>query len=157
MQMNSETRKDKDDAVELDVVRLFRNAWQAFKRIWLLTLVAAILFAAGAVFMQRKQYTPSYKAYCTFAVHVVNKATLGDINSLHAVYYDQDLAKQLDATFSYLVNSDFFEDDIKEYLGTNTIGGTMQSKSIEGSNLFTLTAYSSTPEKADALLISLRH
>ena len=63
-----------------------------------------------------------------------------------------DLAEQLDATFSYLVNSDFFEDDIKEYLGTDTIGGTMKSQSIEGSNLITLTTYSSSPEKAGALL-----
>ena len=155
MQMDLEERKNNDDEHEIDLVRLLRNTWQAFKQIWLLTLVAAVLFAAAMVFVQKKQYTPSYKAYCTMAVHVVNKATLSDANSLYAVYYDQDLAEQLDATFSYLVNSDFFEDDIKEYLGTDTIGGTMKSKSIEGSNLITLTTYSSSPEKAGALLEAL--
>lgn len=155
MQKNPDAKKDNDDIVEIDLVRLFRNAWQAFKRMWWLALLVMALFGAGTALIQRMRYTPSYKAYCTFAVHVINKATLSEANSLYAVYYDQDLAKQLDATFSYLVNSDFFEDDIKEYLGTNTIGGTMQSKSIEGSNLFTLTAYSSTPEKADALLEAL--
>ena len=155
MQMNPEARKEQDDSIEIDVGRLLRNAWQAFKRMWWLTLLVMILFAAGTVFLQQKRYTPSYKAYSTFAVHVVNKATLSDTNSMYAVYYDQDLAEQLDATFSYLVNSDFFEDDIKEYLGTNTIDGTMSSQSVKGSNLFTMTTYSSTPEKAGALLEAL--
>lgn len=155
MQTNPETRKDKADDLELDLVRLLRNTWQAFKRIWYLALLAMIVFGAAMAYMQKRQYVPSYKAYCTFSVHVINKATLSDTNSMFSVYYDQDLAEQLDSTFSYLVNSDFFEDDIKEYLGTTTIDGTMKSQSIKGSNLFTLSTYSSSPEKAGALLEAL--
>ena len=153
MQQNIEQQKNEEN--ELDIARLLQNALTIVKRLWLLMLLVIALFAAAVVFVQQKTYTPSYKAYCTFSVHVVNKATLGDTNSLYAVYYDQDLAEQLDATFSYLVNSDFLSDDIKEYLGGKTIAGNVSANSIERSNIFVLSATAGTPEDAGTLLEAL--
>ena len=153
MQQNIEQQET--DAIEIDLGRLLRNLLQIAKKLWFLLLLAIVLGAAAVVFVQEKSYTPSYSAYCTFSVHVVNKATLSDTNSMYSVYYDQDLAEQLDATFSYLINSDFLLDDVKEYLGEKSIDGYAQAHSIEGSNIFVITAYSSTPEKAGALLEAL--
>ena len=153
--MHGNTEEQKNNDIEIDLVRLLQTAWQIAKRMWLLLLVMVTIFTAAVVFVMQKSYTPSYKAYCTFAVHVSTNAALTDTNSLYAVYYDQDLAAHLDATFSYLVNGDFLLDDIKEYMGTETIGGTIHADSIEGSNIFVLSTYSSTPKKAEALLEAL--
>lgn len=153
MQQNVEQQKN--DVLEIDIGRLLQTVWQLAKRFWLLILLMVALFAAAVAFVMQKNYTPSYKAYCTFAVHVNTNASLTDTNSLYSVYYDQDLAAHLDATFSYLVNGGFLLDDIKEYMGTKTIDGTIHASSIEGSNIFILTTYSSAPEKAGALLDAL--
>ena len=153
MQQNVEQQQN--NVIVIDLARLLQTVLQIAKRIWLLILLMVALFAAGVAFVMQKSYTPSYKAYCTFAVHVRTNAALMDTNSLYSVYQDQDLAEHLDATFSYLVNGDFLLDDIKEYMGTETIDGTIHANSIEGSNIFILTTYSSTPEKAGALLDAL--
>ncbi|MBO5891486.1 MAG: hypothetical protein J6Q30_02080, partial [Oscillospiraceae bacterium] len=153
--MHKDTEQQKVEMTEIDLARVLQITLQIVKRLWFFMLFVIAFFAAAVVFIQQKSYTPSYKAYCTFSVHVVNKATLSDTNSLYAVYYDQDLAEQLDATFSYLVNSDFLSDDIKEYLGGKTVDGNIHANSIEGSNIFVLSATSSTPEKAGELLETL--
>ena len=153
--MQQATEQKKDDVMEMDIVRLVQKVLQILKRLWLAVVLSIAFCVAAVVLVQQKNYTPSYKAYCTFSVHVINKGTLSDVNSLYAVYYDQDLAEQLDATFSYLVNSDFLLDDIKEYLGTDTIGGSINANSIEGSNIFVISTYSSSPESAGKLLEAL--
>ena len=153
--MQQNTEHQENETMELDLGRMIQISLQVVKKLWLPMLLVVAFFAFALVFIQQKNYTPSYKAYCTFSVHVVNKATLSDTNSIYAVYYDQDLAEQLDATFSYLVNSDFLSDDIKEYLGEKNIPGSIQANSIEGSNIFVLSAISNTPEKAGALLEAL--
>ena len=150
--MQQNTEQQKNDVFEIDLGRIIQIFLQTAKRLWLPMLLVVALFVATVVSVQQIGYKPSYKAYCTFSVHVVNKATLSDTHSIYAVYYDQDLAEQLDATFSYLINSDFLTDDIREYLGEETVDGSIKASSIEGSNIFMMTTYSSTPEKAGALL-----
>ncbi len=153
--MQQAAEQKKDEVTQIDILKLIQKVLQILKRFWLIVLLAIVFCAATVVFVQQKTYTPSYKAYCTFSVHVINKGTLSDTNSLYAVYYDQDLAEQLDATFSYLINSDLLLDDIKEYLGTDTIDGSIHANSIEGSNIFVISTYSSNPKKAGKLLEAL--
>lgn len=153
--MQQEVEQNKDDVVQIDIIRIAQKVLQMLKKLWLIVLLAIAFCVATVVLVQQKSYTPSYKAYCTFSVHVINKGTLSDINSLYAVYYDQDLAEQLDATFSYLINSDLLLDDIKEYLGTDRIDGSIHANSIEGSNIFVISTYGSNPETAGKLLEAL--
>lgn len=150
--MQQDLEQQDNDVLEIDLGRVLQVFFQTVKRLWLPMLLVIVFFAAAVVFVQQKSYVPSYKAYCTFSVHVVNKSTLSDTSSRYAVYYNEDLAKQLDATFAYLINSDFLTDDIKEYLDTDTVDGSIEATSIEGSNIFILSAYSSSPKKAAALL-----
>ena len=150
--MQQDTEQQSLDEQEFDLVRVLQIFLQTTKRLWFPMLLVIAFFAAAVVFVQQKSYVPSYQAYCTFSVHVMNKATLSDTNSSYAVYYNQDLAEQLDATFSYLINSDFLMDDIQEYLGSDVVDGTIQANSIEGSNIIILSTYSSSPEKAAMLL-----
>lgn len=150
--MQQETNQQTDDGSEIDLGRIFFHSLHIVKRFWFLILLITVGFAAIAAVFQHMTYTPSYKAHYSISVKVINKATLSDTNSLYAVYYDQDLAKQLDSTFTYLLNSDFLSDDIKEHLGGKDPAGSVQAKSIEGSNIFVLTTYSSSPKNASTLL-----
>lgn len=150
--MQQATEQNKDDVMQIDLIRLMQKVLQLLKRLWFAVVLSVVFCVAAVVLVQQNNYTPSYKAYCTFSVHVINKGALSDINSLYAVYYDQDLAEQLDATFSYLINSDLLLDDIKEFLGSDTIGGSISANSIEGSNIFVISTYSGNPESAGKLL-----
>ena len=150
--MQQATEQNKDDVMQIDLIKLMQKVLQLLKRLWFAVVLSVVFCVATVVLVQQNNYTPSYKAYCTFSVHVINKGTLSDINSLYAVYYDQDLAEQLDATFSYLINSDLLLDDIKEFLGSDTIGGSISANSIEGSNIFVISTYSGNPESAGKLL-----
>ena len=86
--MQQEVEQKNSDDIEIDLVRVFHKVMQMLKRLWLPMLLVIAFFAAAVVFVQQKNYTPSYKAHSTFSVHVINKATLSDTNSLYAVYYD---------------------------------------------------------------------
>ena len=111
--MQQVTEQNKEKELEFDLFKLLQNVLQILKRTWLIWVLVVVFCVTAVVLVQQKSYTPSYKAYCTFSVHVINKSTLSDINSLYSVYYDQDLAEQLDTTFSYLISSDLLLDDIK--------------------------------------------
>ena len=70
----------KQDSKDLDVSfkRLIQNTLRIVRRVWLPMVLVVVLFAATSVYVQQKTYTPSYRAYCTFSVRVVNKATLNE-------------------------------------------------------------------------------
>lgn len=144
--------KQEASTFEIDLGQLFQNLIRALRRLWLPVLLLTVACAGIALLLQNRSYVPSYKAYCSFSVRVINKSTLSETNSLYAVYYDQDLAEQLDTTFSYLLSSDLLTDDIRNYLGTDRINGRIEANCIKGSNIFVLTTYSSTPKDAADLL-----
>ena len=153
--MQGEIKKQDAKFLDVDLIQLIKNTLRILRRVWLPIVLVVALFAVTAVYVQQKTYTPSYKAYCTFSVRVVNKATLNETNSLYSVYYDQDLAKQLDDTFSYMLTSDFFIDEITEYIGDQPVTDSITADSIEGSNIFVLSTFNTTPQKAGALLEKL--
>ncbi|MBQ6701831.1 MAG: polysaccharide biosynthesis tyrosine autokinase [Clostridia bacterium] len=151
--MEQEEKKQQDSqSFGFDIGRITFHSLQIVKRFWFIILAVIVLCAFGYSMLQQRNYTPSYRAYYSISVRVINKSTLSDTNTLYSVYYDQDLAEQLDATFKYLLNSDFLSDEIKEQLGDNKTGGSVNARSIKKSNIFVLTAYSNTPENASSLL-----
>ena len=137
---------------EIDWGQLFRALLRALRRLWLPVAVLVLLVTGLFLLYQNKNYVPDYKAYCSFAVRVVNKAATGEANSSFAVHYDKDVAEQLDKTFSYVLESDLLTDQIREHLGDTSAVGRVEASSISGSNIFMLTAYGSTPEEAERLL-----
>ena len=87
--MHQEIREEEKE-IEIDVVRLLRNVLEVVKKIWFILALVIAIGAAVSLFVQKRGYVPEYKAYCTFSVHVINKATLSDTNSLYAVIYGQN-------------------------------------------------------------------
>ena len=148
----SQNETNRDEEFELDLNRVLRSLLRALRRLWLPVLAFAILGAGLFLLYKHNTYVPEYKAYCSFAVRVVNKAATGEANSSFAVHYDKDVAEQLDKTFSYVLESDLLTDRIREYLGDTSVKGRVDAGSISGSNIFMLTAYGSTPQEAQRLL-----
>lgn len=141
------------DGIKLiDANALIENFIIILKRLWWIAVVFALILGTLLPVVSKSNYTPVYRSYCSFSVKVKNNSNTSDLNSLYGIYYDKDLATQLENTFSYILSSDLLTDAIKEDLGPKVAANKITAKCIPGSNLFELNTYASSPEEAGALL-----
>ena len=144
--------KKEDGATLIDLKALIENFIIVFKRLWWLAVLFALIIGTVLPVISKVNYTPVYRAYCSFSVKVKNNSNTSDLNSLYGIYYDKDLATHLESTFSYILSSDLLADAIKEDLGAKVASNNITAKCITGSNLFELNTYAATPEEAGELL-----
>ncbi|MBR5245822.1 MAG: polysaccharide biosynthesis tyrosine autokinase [Clostridia bacterium] len=147
--------KEEGGATLIDLKALIENFIIVFKRLWWLAVVFALIIGTLLPVISKVNYTPVYRAYCSFSVKVKNNSNTSDLNSLYGIYYDKDLATQLESTFSYILSSDLLTDAIKEDLGAKFLSNNITAKCIPGSNLFELNTYAATPQEAGQLLESV--
>ena len=106
------------DGIKLiDANALIENFIIVLKRLWWIAIVFALILGTLLPVVSKSNYTPVYRSYCSFSVKVKNNSNTSDLNSLYGIYYDKDLATQLENTFSYILSSDLLTDAIKEDLG----------------------------------------
>ena len=153
--MNQDVIKEDEELHEIDLLKLVFDCLDILKKVWLLLVLLMAIVAAAVFIVQKKQHVPVYQAYCSFSVQIVNKSNTGELDSVYGFYYDKDLAEQLEKTFTYILTSDFLNDEVQEKIGTQTRSGNINAHCIEGSNLFVLTAYGNTPEEAEILLTTV--
>ena len=144
-----------DEAVELDLWKLLYNCWKSFKRFWWLVLGCVAAFAVLVPAVCHWNTVPEYKATCSFTVRVVNSSVTESIHNQYDIYYDKDLAEQLDKTFTYILTSDHLGDEVRQQLDKELVAGRITAKCIEGSNLFEITALSKSPQEAYELLVTV--
>lgn len=148
----SDTTPHKEASNVLNVSAIIQNTLAVFKRMWWLAIVFTLIFGISLPLISKAGYTPVYRAYCSFSVKVINNSNAGDLNSLHGIYYDKDLAEQLEKTFTYILGSDLLTDKVREEIDTQVAANNIVASCIPGSNLFELSTYASTPEEAGKLL-----
>lgn len=148
----SDTNPRKEETSIISISDLIQNTFTVFKRLWWLAIVLALVLGILLPVVNKARYTPVYRAYCSFSVKVKNNSNASDLNSLYGIYYDKDLAEQLESTFTYILNSDLLTDAIREELGTQIASNNITANCIPGSNLFELNTYAATPEDAGKLL-----
>jgi len=126
----------------VDLRTLLDNLWRAFEHFWWIVLALALL--SGAVFWWRAYsgYTPNYQTTSTFMV----EADLGDAYS--SSYYDSLTARQMQAVFPYVLQSNLLNSAMQEELGVSYIPATISSSVAEQSNMITITVTSANPDDA---------
>src|SRR5699024_10853165 len=117
------------------------------KRAWWLIPVLALLAGAAGYVKSSRFYTPMYQSSASFTV-----MTGGEDGQSYNFYYDTTTAGQLAKTFPYILGSSLLTDAMKEDLGTDVINGSISAQAVSDSNLITMTATSSSPEDAKAIL-----
>ena len=144
--------KNEDNAMLLEFIELAKKIIIILKRFWWLVVVFALIIGTLLPVVSKINYTPLYRAYCSFSVKIKNNSNTSDLNSLYGIYYDKDLATQLEDTFTYIVSSDLLTDAVKEDLGAMVAADQITAECIPGSNLFELNTYADTPQEAGELL-----
>lgn len=144
-----------DETVELDLWALLYHYLRSVKRFWWIVLCLVAVFAALVPTVSQWNTVPEYKATCSFTVSVVNSSVTESIHNEYEIYYDKDLAEQLDKTFTYILTSDYLGDEVRQQLDKELVAGRITAKCIKGSNLFEITALSKSPQEAYELLITV--
>ena len=137
-------KEEEKGSVNLSIV--WHNFVIAIRHLYWIPLVL-ILLGSGLQYLRHR--TPGAYTYTTRAVFAVsaNITSSTDILSYN-YYYDNAAAKQLSATFPYVLSSDAMAMLISQQLGVEQIPGTIEASSITNAGLFVLEVTSSTPEDA---------
>lgn len=141
--------------IEVDLWTLLYNYGKSIKRFWWIVLSCVTVFAVLVPMVCKWTTVPEYKATCSFSVRVVNSSVTESIHNQYDIYYDKDLAEQLDKTFTYILTSDHLGDEVRQKLDKELVAGRITAKCIEGSNLFEITALSKSPQEAYDLLVTV--
>ena len=136
-----------DDEIVIDIGQLLSGMWKSFRKLWWLVLLLILLGAGGVFAWQRLLIEPMYRCSATFTVEIADGSS-----GSYSFYYDASAADQLSLTFPYILDSSFFRSSLMEYMGTDSLNGTISAETISESNMVTMTAESSSPETASALL-----
>ena len=141
--------------VSIDLGRLLKNYFKVAKRCWWILVASTVLFAALVPFALQWTRTPEYKATCSFTVRVVSNSVTDSINSQYNIYYDKDLAEQLEKTFTFILTSDHLGDDVRQILDRELEAHRIEAVCVKGSNLFTITVKGDTPQQAYEMLVTI--
>ncbi len=126
---------------KLDLFVLLDDFLRQAKRLWLLGLLLVLICGAGLTFVKSRGYSPSYEAYSSFTVRVVNPL-YGGISS-----YNERTAQVMADTFPSILTSDLLKARVAETLGLKNLSGVAISASSKAS-ILTLTVRSADPQKA---------
>lgn len=136
-----------DDELVIDIGQLLRGMWKSFLKLWWLVLLLILAGAGGLFAWQRLFVSLMYRCSATFTVEIADGSS-----GSYSYYYDASAADQLSLTFPYILDSNFFRSALMEYLGIDSLNGTISAETISSSNMVTMTAESSSPEIAYAVL-----
>ncbi len=139
-----------EDLVHIDLWAIARRVLPALQRLW--PVILALMVAFGGIMYLRaaRAYTPMYQSEAMFSVSLNNTGET-DISS-YTYYYDNAAAKQLVATFPYILNTRLTREMICQELGMSYINGSITSRSMADTNCFVLTVTSSNAQDAYDIL-----
>ncbi|MBR7178942.1 MAG: AAA family ATPase [Oscillospiraceae bacterium] len=130
---------------KIDLIFLMRIWLRYCRRFWALALVLALLGSAAMGYTGYQTYTPVYEASVSFTVQMANPLYSG------VKAYNNAMAKQLHATFPYILRSAILRQRVAEHLGTDRIPE-VDTSVLENSNVFTITARDADPQMAYQVL-----
>ena len=115
------------------------------KRLLVLGVALAVLFAACLTGYRYSSFTPVYEAYASFTVRVANPLYA----SVHT--YNASTAEQMAKTFPYILTSTVLQERVKEHLDVDYLPS-ISASSMQSSNIFTLRVRDTDPERAYQVL-----
>lgn len=125
-----------------------------FKKFGWLCAVLAVVFGSIMFAYKHVTYVPKYTSEATFTVYTQNNASSISGVSVYSFYYNSATANQLSKTFPYILKSNLLYDAILEDLETDYLGASVSASSVSGTNMFTLSATSTDPQRAYDVLVS---
>ncbi len=126
----------------------------AFRKIGWLCALFSVVFGLSMFVYKHVTYVPQYTSEATFTVSVQNGTSSNGGISLYSFYYTSATANHLSTIFPCIIESNLLYDAICEDLEIPVVGASLKAKGVEGSNMFTISATATNPERAYYVLLS---
>ena len=130
---------------KVDLIFLFRVWLRYARRFWALALAAMLLCSLLLGVSGYRAYTPTYEARMSFTVRVANPL-YAEVNA-----YNNAAARQLHATFPYILRSAILQQRVREHLGVGWVPN-VNTTVLDNSNIFTISVRHADPEWAYQVL-----
>lgn len=143
--MTTRTNESQETELQFSLTDIFR----ALKSRGWIGLVTAMAVGLCYWLVLLRTQVPLYASSATFTVSITNDYG----NSTSA--YNTNTAKQMAATFPYILKSGVLENMVAADLGYTALPGSLQAEAVENTSLFTLRAVATTPQLAYDILQSV--
>ncbi len=130
------------------------DLWRGLLKFWWVCVALAVVFAGFMFLRSYIKFTPKYTVSATFTVQTQDIEATGNSVSSYSFYYNRTTAEQLSSTFPFILESNLLQETICEDLGVSSIPASISASSVTGTNMFTITAVGSDPQKTYDTLIS---
>lgn len=145
-----ENKIDRQELEKIDIFRLLQEFWMAFRRLFWLPVVLAVLCAALLGVRYWRSYTPMYASEVTFTIQLTD-AAMSDLSG-SSNFYDKATAEQLSKTFPYLIQSELMQTMLRREMGVDYLNGAISARTVSNTNLFTIRVTSPDPQAAYDIL-----
>lgn len=130
------------------------DLWKGLMKFWWVCVGLAVIFAVIMFFRNYISFSPRYTVSATFTVQTQDVGADGNAISSYSFYYNRTTADQLSDTFPYILESNLLQEAICEDLKVSYIPASISATAVTGTNMFTMTAVGSDPQKTYDVLIS---
>ncbi len=132
----------------------FSDIWRGFLKLWWVCAILTVACSIGLTLFGVARYTPSYTVSATFTVQTQDISASGSGITSYSYYYNRTTAEQLSTTFPFILESKLLQTAVCEDLGVSYLPATISATSVAGTNMFTMRAVGTDPQKTYDTLIS---
>ena len=133
-----------------NITRFFRS----FKRLWWVSAICCVVFAAVTFAYYSITYVPKYRSEVKFTIMPLVSSDASNGASVYNFNYNQTLAQQMSETFPYVINSGIMNDIITNDL-QRPFKGNISAKAVTNTNIFEITAISTSAQDAYDIINSV--
>lgn len=153
--MNNSVKNTNDDStVELRI--LLSDIWRGIVKFGWVMLVLAVVLGGIQFYRSYVGFVPVYKVSATFTVHTENAVLTGDNGiAAYSYYYDRETADQLATVFPHIISNNILKTQVCTDLGVETMPASVSAACVTGTNMVTLTASGTDPQKTYDTLLSV--
>ena len=137
-----------NDEYEIDLGVLISDMLKGFGKYWWILLIICIISSVLFYVQDVLRYKPQYEATASFTVSLLGN----EEDASYGFDYNGSSSNQVAAAFPYLLDSDVFQDMMKEGLGTDEIEGEITVEAVSTSNLFMISVVSDSQAKAQEII-----
>lgn len=126
----------------INLSQIVASFLKAFKKLWIIMVIAMIVFTVIGYQRYKKSYVPNYETRATFSI------TAPEYNGSEDKTYtnNSELASILSVSFDYLINNEVFYEVIKQDLGIDYMPSVITISAVPETNILSIIASGSNAD-----------
>ncbi len=152
--LNAPKKEMKQNEENTKIELYLSDLWKGLLKFWWVCVGLAVIFSGIMLLRSYISFSPRYTVSATFTVQTQDIGAHGNAISSYSFYYNRSTADQLSDTFPYILESNLLQEAICEDLKVSYIPASISATGVAGTNMFTMSAVGSDPQKTYDVLIS---